>query len=556
MSTAVWLLVLPALLVVPAQLDPFLVPKTAAFQLGALGLLVSRARGSHLISGGQLAGALLVGIGLFTSAARLSGVSAWATLALCFPLLGLLARESATLWVRSALALGALQSLLGLAQRAWLPDPAGFESLPARMKLVGTFGNPEYVASYLGMALCLGLFPGAGLTRAERLGFCAILGMGLLATGSQGAVLALLATLGIVTALRHPRAIPALLLLGLGGLALLARWPDWHLHTLRGRWLLWRIALEVFRSSPWVGVGREALGDHFLDAQRAVLALPGWRSFSANAAFTPRAHNEYLDFLTEGGIVLALPLAAFVLPLLRRALRAESLRSLPAVSAILVFTLLDALVSFPLHLIPTLVLVLFAASRFPAPPAPIRVLLPAPTRRAGLIFAALLLGAVQFSLLGAGYLGQKAQSAAEREAFLGARHEVTRALRLTPHDPELLLLKARLEYSRLRPRTALRTLDEMERVGKRIDSLKLRGLALQDLRRIDEAIRVYRELEATLPWQITSRYYLGRLYREKGDTQEARRQWLTALSLRPTNPKAKLDQARAAEGLAAISPRP
>jgi hypothetical protein len=65
----------------------------------------------------------------------------------------------------------------------------------------------------------------------------------------------------------------------------------------------WRLALQIFRTSPLLGVG---YGNYGLVAVRQF----GWNPYSSDALVYPSPHNSYLDVLTQGGLLAFLPFVA------------------------------------------------------------------------------------------------------------------------------------------------------------------------------------------------------------------------------------------------------
>src|SRR5262249_54312222 len=81
--------------------------------------------------------------------------------------------------------------------------------------------------------------------------------------------------------------------------------------TLGGRLVIWDDTLRIFRDFPWTGTGLDTYGTATLVYQTA-------NRFAHNQ----EAHNEYLQVLAEGGVLVGVPvlftLGAFVLTVRRR----------------------------------------------------------------------------------------------------------------------------------------------------------------------------------------------------------------------------------------------
>jgi hypothetical protein len=69
---------------------------------------------------------------------------------------------------------------------------------------------------------------------------------------------------------------------------------DW---TLEGRLFAWQDALRIFRAFPWTGTGLNTYGT----------ATVLYQTFQTETAHFAEAHNDYLQFLAEGGLLLVVP---------------------------------------------------------------------------------------------------------------------------------------------------------------------------------------------------------------------------------------------------------
>jgi hypothetical protein len=177
----------------------------------------------------------------------------------------------------------------------------------------GTLGNPTLLAGALASVLgglALSVWPRGGL----RLlcGLAALFGVAALAVAeSLGAVVALLAVAGVKLG-QLPRRWWLTLLL-LPAAAVLAAKP--LREHLAGRLQLWDLAAGVVGDHPF-GVGPGAFSRHFVEHQAAA-----WEAGQMDRnlwTLASHAHNEWLQVLTEQGVLgLSFCLLAF-LPLARR----------------------------------------------------------------------------------------------------------------------------------------------------------------------------------------------------------------------------------------------
>jgi len=119
----------------------------------------------------------------------------------------------------------------------------------------------------------------------------------------------------------------------------------------------WWIGLEMWKSSPWVGVGLGNYKLEFLPYKAQFLQTPQGANYDFYIARAAQAHNEYVQVLAEVGILGLAAVAAFLVFLvtsllsrLRRSVDEGDQLDLILCSAGLVAVVVHALVSFPAHL--------------------------------------------------------------------------------------------------------------------------------------------------------------------------------------------------------------
>lgn len=208
----------------------------------------------------------------------------------------------------------------------------GWPNPYAGYRLCGTFINSNHLGTYLAMAILLGLglllaqapapplpveVSGRGRfrrwSRREHLEphfrrfilifLLLILTVGLIFTGSRGALLSLLGGIGLMGLLlwgpRHPKgylwalalflAVALIYSLWLGSSPMLARFGD---KEDLGRYYCFHGALALFREFPWVGGGLGAFGDLFFRYEPARLQ-------GINFHY---AHSDWLQLAAETGL--------------------------------------------------------------------------------------------------------------------------------------------------------------------------------------------------------------------------------------------------------------
>ncbi len=234
---------------------------------------------------------------------------------------------------------------------SWIPGVLLFVVLSERLRTVddlrAVYASFSVVSLGLGMALLAGRWihgagahdwlPGLGfpvlvvpndchflalltpfsLILAERrprsaLGFVAMASIAvssgaILALGSRGAALSLIACLGLTGAFLRPRLGLALggaslLLVGVGdailGFPLLSKFT----HVVDTRISLWILAWEMFLDAPWLGHGPHTYRLLYT-AYLETITFPSWVRPDPWGTAVPWAHNLYLELLAERGIV-------------------------------------------------------------------------------------------------------------------------------------------------------------------------------------------------------------------------------------------------------------
>ncbi|MCX6099498.1 MAG: Wzy polymerase domain-containing protein, partial [Candidatus Bipolaricaulota bacterium] len=297
-------------------------------------------------------------------------------------------KRDVTLLLGSFLVSVSLVSLYGLLQYAGvLAGPGAGKGLA---EVISTLGNKEYIAGLLAYillpAVILIFRLRSTLVRLAALALIAFNFGALMLFDQAGANVALIAAfLAVVIGwlifrpvepLRRARAwILALILVV--GLAYLVEAPSGPLNSVVGlsadgtSWIgtVWRqnsgatrtwdwwIGLEMWKESPWVGVGLGNYKLEFLPYKAQFLQTPRGANYDFYIPRAAQAHNEYVQVLAEVGVFGLAAVAAFLIFLassllsrLRRNADEGDRLDLILCSAGLVAVVVHALVSFPAHL--------------------------------------------------------------------------------------------------------------------------------------------------------------------------------------------------------------
>ena len=245
--------------------------------------------------------------------------------------------------------LGVALALVGIVQKALLGDHAfggmkiyGFWAPQNKLTTpFGPFVNRNHFAGWMLMAIPLAL--GLGLGWAERANrrrhagwrdligrlsspeagraqlmaiAVVVMGLSLLMTRSRSGLAGLVIAMGIAAAVAGRRLVSGtarlaaaagigamlLFIVAVAGGDIAQRFAGTGFTELRPR--IWRDSIAVARDFPVAGTGLNTFGTAMLTYQRS---LPGVR--------VREAHNDYLQILVEGGVLLALPAAAALVAL-------------------------------------------------------------------------------------------------------------------------------------------------------------------------------------------------------------------------------------------------
>lgn len=223
------------------------------------------------------------------------------------------------------------------------------------------FANRNHLASFCLLLLPLALSGGTRALPQEpawRTGAAIVLALGGTLAGSRaGLALTLVEGLALLlflnphrSASRSPRRM-ALVAAGAGVCALFFAWLIWPLgHPRDAPWLLyrdqiWAASRELFLEKPWAG--------HGLGSFRTV--YPSQARFDTGEV-VHRAHNDWLEWIVEGGVIAPVPLLLIGVGACLRLRRKPWLLGLPMV-------LLHSLVDYPLD---RFILLLLLAALAPA----------------------------------------------------------------------------------------------------------------------------------------------------------------------------------------------
>lgn len=241
---------------------------------------------------------------------------------------------------------GTAMAFFGILQKLADPDAIyGLRPTPQAIPF-GPFVNQHHFAAFMEMTggLTLGLLFGGGTKKDKRLLLAiaaVIMGIAVIFTNSRGGAISIFAVLAFVlfAAFKMPAAegserssggrrmgialggiaivlitAGVVLFLGAGDALFRGIGPQQaNVDVSSGRFHFWNIALKIFAANPVLGTGLETFGMAFTE-------------FDTRSGLyrVERAHNDYLQALTDSGIAGFLCVAAFIVMFFRKSFAAVS----------------------------------------------------------------------------------------------------------------------------------------------------------------------------------------------------------------------------------------
>ncbi len=355
-------LVAVILVVWPWSASPFSGPKWLVTAVGAVACVVLLVRGARRPGPVALAAVATLATSLLSSLLARGATPGWMLAGQL--LAAALALLEAPLPWRAVGAAGGLAAAVVLLQALGLDPFARFgaQAEGSRLVLYGTLGNPDFVASVLGVTAPLTLVAGLRGRPGRRW-------PGLLSVAIQILALALLRSFATVLALGAAVAVAVLfpgagrerrwLAVALGAAMLVAALPlagRSPSTVLRGRWYLTSTAAAHVADAPWLGQGPGAVVLHWpaweLERWRGRCGTdPACVAGHPEARFTgvqEHLHDDWLERLLETGIVGLAALLALFGSAFTAALRSGTLEGLGIASGLAALAA-RATVDFPLQ---------------------------------------------------------------------------------------------------------------------------------------------------------------------------------------------------------------
>lgn len=537
------LIALIPLAIAPGSDDPYFLPKNAAI------MIVAAMSWARLLYLGRFpkTNADVAGCGMvFAAGAIWTGyrngamagsvwtcaiVVAWALLA-CI-VASYEKPEERRFFARALTYSAALQVMFGLIQIA-------IGGLSAKLLFRGALGNPEVLATFLAASYLIVRHERPFNDRRDHF-FCLWLLLGIALTLSRVNWICLAAVEFWSAARPKTRWIvfaatcAASAALVIGRISGVAPEALYSTETIRGRAFVGRVALRVASSSNWLGSGFGELRHRYVEAQGEMFTRGGWDAFFDRAAQTPRAHDELIDLLAEGGIACLLAAVWMYW---------HVARSRAAPHPVWLLLGITALATFPAHSPATAVALLLPAS------ACFGV---APKKEHGrwnrAAFALFLLLLASFGLDAARInfqLGRSFRFATAND-LNAAKNAIARACPSNLFRHECAMAEGRLRFLSGDAAGARTILLPEVRSGGTVDAMKLLALAQEASGDLLGAEQTYSRLAASFPRHVTPQFRLGVLAAKSCRKESARTYLLRALQNPAKSAKARRDQELAQE---------
>jgi tetratricopeptide (TPR) repeat protein len=318
------------------------------------------------------------------------------------------------------------------------------------------------------------------------------------------------------------------------------------------------MSIPMIVDSFGAGIGMGNIEFHVIPSLVSLFSNDYFSSFSSSASMVRRIHNEYLDFIVEGGLLLGACLAFILMMIFKRIRKIPSSSVCDNSSAIagVVFILLLSLWSLPLHNIQVLFLggcciAQLLGNRFTHSNPLFSVALKTTVSQIVCVIA-VVCSIFYFCII---YRANKNHAAAIRSL---TNHSYANAIALIDKIPKPIRSSDQI-YTGIVAKASLGQLNNAMRdcemlfiKGPTIDIMKVYGSLLFDTKEFSKAQGIYRTLTQAFPEQITPKYMLGKIALEKGNLLEAQKLFTLVLTKKPKSIKAQSERAGAEEYLRKI----
>jgi len=403
--------------------------------------------------------------------------------------------------------------------------------IPVEGRLTGTVGNPEFLATLLGVSTLIVLYfrEKSESEKVQRwlVAAAAALFLGIIAIGSKGTIL-YLALYGIWRFKRSVKLIVA------GAMAFVLLMLLFSPASVLGRAFLWLTSLRMFMINPVAGVGLGQFENNYLATVHGLFssipAIAGY--FGSYTSLTQDAHNICLQHAAElglPGLGFSLLFSIFVFR------RAQALGGhLGAALFLLLYkSMYTVILNSPTNLL--LLTLLLGVSENPARLRSIKVK-PIWTTVLIPVFSALILAGTHLCI--ADYHYQRGLRAAMLGNSATAKRDFITAIKIDPERADTYLALAYLDFLAGNTGEMSLRIDQALKRGKSMDTYKISAHMFFYSRIYGNAERIYRHILFLFPEHLTSMAKLSVIAIGKGDYAQGVSLAEKVLALKPRRPNA------------------
>ena len=403
--------------------------------------------------------------------------------------------------------------------------------IPVEGRLTGTVGNPEFLATLLGVSTLIVLYfrEKSESEKVQRwlVAVAAALFLGIIAIGSKGTIL-YLALYGIWRFKRSVKLIVA------GAMAFVLLMLLFSPASVLGRAFLWLTSLRMFMTNPVAGVGLGQFENNYLQTVHGIFsslpAIAGY--FGSYTSLTQDAHNICLQHAAElglPGLGFSLLFSIFVFR------RAQALGGYlgAALFLLLYKSMYTVMLNSPTNLL--LLTLLLGVSENPARLRSIKVK-PIWTTVLIPVFSALILAGTHLCI--ADYHYQRGLRAAMLGNSATAKKDFITAINIDPERADTYLALAYLDFLAGNTGEMSLRIDQALKRGKSMDTYKISAHMFFYSRIYGNAERIYSHILFLFPEHLTSMAKLSVIAIGKGDYAQGVSLAEKILALKPRRPNA------------------
>jgi hypothetical protein len=420
------------------------------------------------------------------------------------------------------------ESILAILQFFHTPFLSGILAPIGENPVIGTVGNPDFLATFLGVSLFLGFQLRDRMQKIHVLFFYAgtlMILAALLCTKNKGTLL-FIALWGVSRVVPKPKLIAAAAILGTGTLAFLYR------DSILGRLLLWSASCwTIANHLPW-GVGLGQIGGQYIESvSRLFSVFPYLRSaLGHHTATVIDAHNIVLNMGAEAGILGVAGSVLFLAICIWQARNAPNYYR--AAFALVIFKSLYTV----MHNSVTGMVLYGVLTALTVPPLYLSFKKPTRSFRVCITIVVLIPLTVSLVLIGADYYYQKTMVLIAHGAPSTALKNVNRSLAINPYCSDAHLAAAQIFFLEQKSVPMTYHIVKAIALNKNLNTLKISAHMYFYSTMYERALPLYTFIYEVFPDHLTSMTKIAQIYLYQNDYYRAHK-W--ASRVMDTEPRVK-----------------